>query len=171
MDNYDVFNFQSIIACQILSFLQVCIPVISGHSLLLLSIQRYRLVCKPLSKNDFFLETGLIWNCVFYFGRLFGTRVGLCRRLSARDVVNEPHCYSENVQIFIQTVAFNEKLFHPVVSYNGVNLVITAGLYIPILKQVRSLLFSKTLTYKKYRQKCGLTVSNIPGRGDSKSRN
>lgn len=66
MDNYDVFNFQSIIACQILSFLQVCIPVISGHSLLLLSIQRYRLVCKPLSKNDFFLETGLIWNCVLF---------------------------------------------------------------------------------------------------------
>lgn len=34
-----------------------------------------------------------------------------------------------------------------------VNLVITAGLYIPILKQVRSLLFSKTLTYIKYRDR------------------
>lgn len=34
-----------------------------------------------------------------------------------------------------------------------VNLVITAGLYIHILKQVRSSFFSKTLKYKKYRDR------------------
>lgn len=111
MDIYDVFNFQSIIACQIFSFLQVCIPVISGHSLLLISIQRYRLVCKPLCPKMTFSGNGFNLELCVLFRSLI--------RLSARDVVNEPHCYSENVQIFIQTVAFNEKLFHPVVSYNG----------------------------------------------------
>ena len=37
----------SSVVCRIFSFLQICIPGISGHMLLLISIQRYLLVCRP----------------------------------------------------------------------------------------------------------------------------
>lgn len=88
MDIYDVFNFQSIIACQIFSFLQVCIPVISGHSLLLISIQRYRLVCKPLcpkmtfSGNGFNLELCVLFRSLIrhpYWPLQTSLRAGCCK--------------------------------------------------------------------------------------------
>lgn len=47
MDNTFLFNYPSTVACSVLSFLQVWIPGISMHMLLVISLQRYLLVCKP----------------------------------------------------------------------------------------------------------------------------
>ena len=47
MDNLRLYNYPSTLACRVLSFLQICIPGISAHMLLVISIQRYILVCRP----------------------------------------------------------------------------------------------------------------------------
>ena len=47
LDKEYLYNFTSFICRWILMFLQICIPGMSGHTLLLISIQRYMLVCKP----------------------------------------------------------------------------------------------------------------------------
>ena len=51
LDNEYLYNYPSPIACRILSFLQVFIPGLSGHTLLLISIQRYILVCRPFGQK------------------------------------------------------------------------------------------------------------------------
>lgn len=47
MYNEYLYIYPSTSACRILAFLQISIPGISAHTLLLISIQRYTLVCKP----------------------------------------------------------------------------------------------------------------------------
>lgn len=47
MDNIYLLSYPNTVACRVLSCVQIFIPGISGHSLLVISIQRFLLVCRP----------------------------------------------------------------------------------------------------------------------------
>lgn len=82
MYNEYLYIYPSTAACRILAFLQICIPGISAHTLFLISIQRYTLVCKPFGPK--------IWDHLFYFFRLFLSSVDHCRSLYRQGYIHEP---------------------------------------------------------------------------------
>ncbi|XP_062575902.1 vertebrate ancient opsin-like, partial [Saccostrea cucullata] len=76
MDNSYFYNYPNDVICRLLSALQVCVPGISAH--VLLSIQRYLLVCKPFGpKMTLFwkrLALGLVFGItVVYSVPILGT--------------------------------------------------------------------------------------------------
>lgn len=153
MDNNYVFNFHSIAACQISAFLQICIPAISAHTLLIISIQRYRLVCKPLCQKMTLFWKRASFGIVCFISVAYSAPV-----LATADISPYEISYM-NHNVTLKMCKFSLKLSISMRNYfilllliMVVNLVTTAGLYIPIMKQVSSF-FSKTVKYEKYRDR------------------
>lgn len=153
MDNEYVFNFKNVAACKISAFLQICIPAISAHTLLIISIQRYRLVCKPLCP-----KLTLCWKRVSFGIVCFVSVAYSAPVLATADISSQEILYN-NHNVTQKKCKFSFKLSISMRNYfiflfliMVVNLVTTAGLYIPILKQLSSF-FSKTVKYEKYKNK------------------
>ncbi|XP_078341604.1 uncharacterized protein LOC111110281 [Crassostrea virginica] len=144
LDNEYLYNYPSFIGCRILTFLQICIPGMSGHTLLLISIQRYMLVCKPFGP-----KMTLFWKRVS-----FGI-VCLVSLVYSFPLLATAGVYEEVIPFMNQTVTtevckFFSGISMPMTAYvillfvfMVVNIVLTVGFYIPVLMRIAvSLRFS-----------------------------
>lgn len=120
MDNEYVFNFKNVAACKISAFLQICIPAISAHMLLIISIQRNRLVCKPLCPKLTLCWKRVSFGIVCFVSVAYSAPVLATADISSQEILYNNHNVTQKkVQIFFQTFDFNEELFHFLVSDNG----------------------------------------------------
>ena len=146
MDNLYLYNYPSTLACRVLSFLQICIPGISAHMLLVISIQRFILVCRPFGPKMTLLWKRISFGivCIISFAYSF-------------PLLMTAGVYKENINFIGQNVTTEVCKFamNPSPSMSAyvtllfvimvVNICLTAGLYIPVLKRITvSLRFSAT---------------------------
>lgn len=141
---YFLVSYLSSTVCQVLYFLQIWIPGISGFTLLLISIQRYLLVCRPFGPR-----MTQYWKRVS-FGIVCFVSLAYSVPLLATAGV-----YEENNTIMNQTVTIKVCTYalHPTSSMSAYfivlclivlfNIMLTAGFYIPVLRRINvSLRFS-----------------------------
>ncbi|XP_061186389.1 cholecystokinin receptor type A-like [Saccostrea echinata] len=138
MDNTFFYNYPSDTACRILSFLQMCVPGASAHILLVISIQRYLLVCKPFGP-----KMTLLWKKVF-FGMACGFAVAYSVPLLGTSGVLKTVDKFMNHNVTTEICKFSVDNSPVITVYFGLlalimlaNIAITAGLYVPVLRQVK----------------------------------
>ena len=136
MDNFYLYNYPSSSACRALSFLQICIPGIFAHMLLIISIQRYILVCRPFGP-----KMTLLWKRI-----LFGIVCVISLAYSIPWLMT-PGVYKEKINCICQNVTMEVCKFemNPSSSMSVfitllfvimvVSICLTTGLYIPVLKK------------------------------------
>ncbi|XP_052678251.1 trace amine-associated receptor 1-like [Crassostrea angulata] len=144
-----IFNVKSIhrsdVFCKVSSFLQICIPGISAHTILVISIQRYYLVCKPFGpKMTRFWKrvlfgvaclVSLVYSApLLATAGLFTVNVTYMNRSLTMEVCN----YSDKQSI--------SKIMYPYLLFLiiAVNLIITICMYVPVLKKVKLLYSFRT---------------------------
>ncbi|XP_052678254.1 G-protein coupled receptor 87-like [Crassostrea angulata] len=152
MENEYMYNYPSTAACRALSSLQICVPGISAHTLLLISIQRYLLVCKPFGpkmthfwKRVLFIVVCLV-SFVYAIPLLFTAGVVRSNISYMSHNVTTEVCKFSSEQSLLMTI-YTTLLFLVMVA----NIVVTAGLYVPVLKQVRISFRSRTVKYEIHR--------------------
>ncbi|XP_062575819.1 5-hydroxytryptamine receptor 1A-beta-like [Saccostrea cucullata] len=138
MDNTFFYNYPSDAACRILSFLQICVPGASGHILLVITIQRYLLVCKPFGP-----KMTLVWKRVF-FGIACGFALAYSVPLFGTSGVLKTVDKFMNHNVTTEICKFSVDTSPVITVYFGLltlimvaNIGITAGLYVPVLRQVK----------------------------------
>ncbi|XP_062575913.1 cholecystokinin receptor type A-like [Saccostrea cucullata] len=138
MDNTFFYNYPSDAACRFLSFLQMCVPGVSAHILLVISIQRYLLVCKPFGP-----KMTLAWKRVF-FGIACGFALAYSVPLFGTSGVLKTVDKFMNHNVTTEICKFSVDTSPVITVYFGLlalimvaNIGITAGLYVPVLRQVK----------------------------------
>lgn len=144
-----MYIYPSTPACRILAFVQICIPGISAHTLLLISIQRYKLVCKPFGpKMTHFWKRvlfGIICFISFAYSAPLLTTAGVFTdkvTYMNHNVTSEMCKFSGEWSLLISI--YFMLLFLIMVA----NLVVTAGLYIPVLRRAKFSFRSRKVKYK-----------------------
>ncbi|XP_062570742.1 neuropeptide FF receptor 2-like, partial [Saccostrea cucullata] len=138
MDNIFLFNYPSDTVCRILSFLQMCVPGASAHVLVVISLQRYLLVCKPFGP-----KMTLFWKRVF-FGIACGIAIAYSVPVLRTSGVLRKVDKFMNHTVTIEICKFSVDTSPVLTAYFGLlfliilaNIGITTGLYVPVLRQVQ----------------------------------
>ncbi|XP_062573688.1 uncharacterized protein LOC134235571 [Saccostrea cucullata] len=138
MDNIFLFNYPSDTVCRILSFLQMCVPGASAHVLVVISLQRYLLVCKPFGP-----KMTLFWKRVF-FGIACGIAIAYSVPVLRTSGVLRKVDKFMNHTVTIEICKFSVDTSPVLTVYFGLlfliilaNIGITTGLYVPVLRQVQ----------------------------------
>ncbi|XP_062567798.1 cholecystokinin receptor type A-like [Saccostrea cucullata] len=138
LDNTYFFNYPSNAWCKILSFFQLCFSTISANMLLVISLQRYLLVCKP-----FWPKMTLFWK---RFSFLCSCCIGLLCSIPILKTAGilESNSIYMNHNITTRTCKFSMYQSVYVSAYFGVllilsfaNMLVTLFLYIPILHRIK----------------------------------
>ncbi|XP_048740978.1 5-hydroxytryptamine receptor 1A-beta-like [Ostrea edulis] len=153
MDNTFFYNYPNDAACRVLSFLQTCVPGASAHVLLIISIQRYLLVCKPFGP-----KMTLFWKRIL-FALACGFAVLYSAPLLATSGVLQTVDTFMNHNVTTEICKFSVDTSPRITAYFGLlalimvaNLVVTAGLYAPVLKQVKHSFRSKLKVIEKSKE-------------------
>ncbi|XP_048741181.2 5-hydroxytryptamine receptor 1A-like [Ostrea edulis] len=153
MDNTFFYNYPNDAACRLLSFLQTCLPGASAHVLLIISIQRYLLVCKPFGP-----KMTLFWKRIL-FALACGFAVLYSAPLLATSGVLQTVDTFMNHNVTTEICKFSVDSSPRITAYFGLlalimvaNLVVTAGLYAPVLKQVKLSFRSKLKVIEKSKE-------------------
>ncbi|XP_062598516.1 G-protein coupled receptor 84-like [Saccostrea cucullata] len=161
LDNTFFFNYPSDTACKILAFLQTCVPGASAHILLVISIQRYLLVCKPFGP-----KMTLVWKRAS-FGVVCGISVSYSAPLLWTAGILESTEIFMDHNVTITICKFSVDSSPTITVYFGfltlimlANLFITAGLYVPVLKRVRRSFLQRSKTNKAYNNGEGVVESS-----------
>lgn len=152
MDNMYLLSYPSTGACRILSFVQIFIPGISGHTLLVISIQRNLLVCRPFGPKITHFWKRVLFGVVCLMSVVYSTPL-----LFTAGVFEEEITFM-NHNITIEVCRF---AVEPSLSMNiyvcflfllmVVNLIVTVGLYVPVLKRVKISLRVRDVKCKVHR--------------------
>ncbi|XP_065938355.1 G-protein coupled receptor 84-like [Magallana gigas] len=152
MDNEYMFDYPSTAACRILTFLQFCIPGISGHTLLVISIQRYLLVCKPFGPKMTHFWKRVSFGIVCLFSFAYSVPLLATAGVFRDEVVYMNHNVTTEVCKLSGEKSLSMSIYTILLSVIMVaNLILTAGLYIPVLRQVKISFRSRTGTYEIHR--------------------
>ncbi|XP_065938352.1 G-protein coupled receptor 84-like [Magallana gigas] len=152
MDNEYMYNYPSTAACRILSSLQICVPGISAHTLLLISIQRYLLVCKPFGPKMTHFWKRVLFGVVCLISFVYAVPLLFTAGVVRSNISYMNHnvttevCKFSSEQSLLMTI-YTTLLFLIMVA----NIVVTAGLYVPVFKQVRISFRSKTVKHEIHR--------------------
>uniref|UniRef100_A0A8W8MCX8 G-protein coupled receptors family 1 profile domain-containing protein n=2 Tax=Magallana gigas TaxID=29159 RepID=A0A8W8MCX8_MAGGI len=153
MDNTFLFYYPSTVACSVLSFLQVWIPGISMHMLLVISLQRYLLVCKPFGP-----KMTLFWKRISIAIVCFVSIAFSAPLLKTSGISKERNVFmGYNLTTYI--CRFSDGSTPGMFAYFAIlflvmlaNLVVTVGLYIPVLKRINLSFSFKSKTYEIHHE-------------------
>ncbi|VDH96203.1 Hypothetical predicted protein [Mytilus galloprovincialis] len=138
MDNTFYYNYPSDIVCRIFTFLQAFVAGFSAHILVVICVQRYLLVCKPLGptmtlfRKKVSFTTALFLSLVYITPLLAISGIKTTDELFLNHTVQTTLCkyYAEDTSASI-TAYFG---FLGLISV--VNIIITAALFIPVLRRI-----------------------------------
>lgn len=151
MDNTFLFKYPSTVACRVLSFLQICIPGTSMHMLLVISLQRYLLVCKPFGPKMTLFWKRVSITVVCFISTAFSAP--LLKTAGVSEEMNLFMGYNLTTYICRFSVESSPSMF----AYFAIlflimvaNLFVTVGLYIPVLKRINLSFSFKSKTYETH---------------------
>ncbi|XP_052680003.1 uncharacterized protein LOC128160679 [Crassostrea angulata] len=152
MDNEYMFDYPSTAACRILTFVQFLIPGISGHTLLVISIQRYLLVCRPFGPKMTHFWKRVSFGIVSLFSFAYSVPLLATAGVFRDEVVYMNHNVTTEVCKLSGEKSLSMSIYTILLSVIMVaNLILTAGLYIPVLRQVKISFRLRTGTYEILR--------------------
>ncbi|VDH90256.1 Hypothetical predicted protein [Mytilus galloprovincialis] len=139
MNNTYLFDFPSNTVCCLLTFLQVFSSGLSAHILLIISIQRYLLVCKPFGPKMtlFWKRVSLSVACVF---TLLYTcpLLGISGTKTSEDVFRNHTINTTSCSLSTACTKSTTMYFGLLALIILCNLVITTVLCIPVLKRIQT---------------------------------
>ena len=130
----------SCVVCRIFSFLQICIPGISGHMLLLISIQRYLLVCRPFGPRMTKFWKRVSFGIVCVISLAYSIPM-----LVTAEVYEENFTFmkqnltSKGCRFFMNDTRSRSAYYISLFAIMLVNIILTAGFYIPVLRRIHVL--------------------------------
>lgn len=152
MDNEYMYNYLSTAVCRILMFLQICIPGISGHTLLVISIQRYLLVCKPFRPKITDFWKRLLFGAVCLMSFAYSAPLLTTAGVFTDEVTFRNHNFTKKVCKFFGKTSLSIAIYLTILFLIMVaNLIITASMYIPVLKQVGISFRSRAMKYQIHK--------------------
>ena len=167
MDNTFFFNYPSSAACRVLSFLQICIPGISGHILLIISIQRYLLICKPFGPKMTIFWKRLAFGIACFISLAYSVPLLKTSGVSTEDNMSLGYNFTTYI-CKLSVVGSSPGMFAYfalLFLIMAANILITAGLYIPVLKRIN---ISRGFKNKNYNVQ---NDSNISSQAESSNVN
>jgi hypothetical protein len=147
LDNTMGYTFPSVYLCKLLSFLRIMIGGLSANLILVIALQRYLLICRPLGQQ-LTRKYGRI--CIFIvvlFSFGYAAPMLKCGNIydgmSKFSIGNDTH----NVSISICQVDRSEALPYlgTLLFLSFINIVVTSALYIPVTKAIYKTLSSSRL--------------------------
>ncbi|XP_052077616.1 uncharacterized protein LOC127715568 [Mytilus californianus] len=162
MDNTFFYNYPNDIVCRILTFLQVFVPGFSAHILLVICVQRYLLVCKPFGPKMTLLWKKISFAAACLFSLVYSVPLLGISGIKTTDenflnhTVQTTICKFSAVDTSVKITAFFGFLGLIIVA----NIIITAALYIPVLRRIHMSLSGKTVKSVFYKIQDGNTPSN-----------
>lgn len=144
-----IFNVKSIhrsdVFCKVSSFLQICIPGISAHTILVISIQRYYLVCKPFGPKMTRFWKRVLFGVVCLISLVYSAPLLATAGLFTVNVTYMNHSLTMEVCNYSDKQSIS-KIMYPYLFFLilAVNLIITICMYVPILKKVKIIFSSRT---------------------------
>ncbi|XP_062586977.1 trissin receptor-like [Saccostrea cucullata] len=149
-DNAFLFLYPSEVLCRVLIFLLTFASGFSAHVLLVIALQRYLLICRPFGKqltlNKRRISLGIITvACLGYACPLLG--IGGIRHTNSTflNQTFESHMCVLSVETSFGTLVY----FGTMALITVANILVTAGLYIPITRAIyRTFSFHKKNIYK-----------------------
>ncbi|CAG2247737.1 unnamed protein product [Mytilus edulis] len=163
MDNTFFYNYPNDIVCRLLTFLQVFVPGFSAHILLIVCVQRYLLVCKPFGPKMTLFWKKVSFAAAFLFPLLYSAPLLGISGIKTTDeiflnrTVQTTICKFSAVDTSAKITAYFGFLGLIIVA----NIIITAALYIPVLRRIHMSLSKKTTKSVFYKINDGNTSSNI----------
>ena len=137
MDNYFLFDFPSAILCQILSFFMCFTSGCSGHLLLVIALQRYFLICRPLGRQmtSYIRKVTVlvlfVGTFVYSLPLFLTSGIRLSNKVFLHQTVAAGNCVL-SVKVGPEAMVYFVILFLITI----INIVLIAGFYIPVTKTI-----------------------------------
>lgn len=152
MDNMYLLSYPSTAACRILSFVQIFIPGISGHTLLVISIQRYLLVCRPFGPKMTHFWKRVSFGVVCLMSIAYSTPLLFTAGVFEEEITFMNHNVTIEVCRFAVEPSLSMNMYVCLLFLlMVVNLIVTVGLYVPVLKRVKFSLHVREVKCKVHR--------------------
>ncbi|CAG2241465.1 unnamed protein product [Mytilus edulis] len=139
MDNTFFFNYPNDFMCRILIFLQLLVPAISASLLLIISVQRYLLVCKPHGPRMTlrWKRIAIVVACLFTL--TYSAPVLAISGIKTSYETFQNYTVQINVCKFstAETSAMTTAYFGFLLLLTIISILITISLFIPVLKKIQ----------------------------------
>lgn len=148
MYNEYLYIYPSTPGCRILAFLQICIPGISAHTLLI-SIQRYTLVCKPFGPKMTHFWKRVLFGIICFISFAYSAPLLTTAGVFTDKVTYMNHNVTSEMCKFSGERSFLISIYCMLLFLIMIaNLVVTAGLYIPVLRRAKFSFRSRKVKYE-----------------------
>ena len=131
-----IVTLSSSVVCRIYNFLQICIPGISAHMLLLISIQRYFLVCRPFGPRMTHFWKRVSFGIVCVISLAYSIPLLITSGLYEENFQNST---SKGCRYFMNNTRSRSAYYMSLFAIMLVNIILTAGFYIPVLRRIHML--------------------------------
>jgi hypothetical protein len=134
------FNYPSDILCRILSFMVIFNNGVSGHIILVIALQRYLMLCRPFGKqlNRTWRRISLV--IIVTLSIVYGFPTIYASGTSPEVVVYDNQNSTSSTCTFVGNVKsktfFQRGYFGFLLAVILLNIVVTAGLYFPVIRTV-----------------------------------
>uniref|UniRef100_A0A8W8M3N9 G-protein coupled receptors family 1 profile domain-containing protein n=1 Tax=Magallana gigas TaxID=29159 RepID=A0A8W8M3N9_MAGGI len=148
---FDYVNIdQNTVYCKVFSFLRVCIGGISAHTILVISIQRYYVVCKPFEPKMTRSWKRVLFGVVCLISIVYSAPLLATAGPFPVNITYTNHSLTTKVCEFSDKQSTSGLLYPYLLSLIiALNLFMTICMYVPVVKQVENLFSSRTVTNSK----------------------
>lgn len=148
MYNEYLYIYPSTAACRILAFLQICIPGISAHTLLLISIQRYTLVCKPFGPKMTHFWKRVLFGIICFISFAYSAPLLTTAGVYTDKVTYMNHNVTSEMCKFSGERSLLISIYFMLLFLIMIANLVTAGLYIPVLRRAKFSFRSRKVKYE-----------------------
>ena len=164
MDNSYFYTYPNDAICRILSFLQMCVPGMSAHVLLVISVQRYRLVCKPHSPRMSPKCKRISFSAACIFAFLYSCPLFWISGVEEAKQIFMNHTVRTRICRFSLYDSSMSNIYFGLLALILIgNLIATISLFVPIMRKIKIVLsgFRVKTPQKAYEhsQTSGITSS------------
>jgi hypothetical protein len=153
MDNTFFYTYPNDAACRLMLFLQTCVPGASAHVLLIISVERYLLVCKPFGPKMTLFWKKILFSVACGFAVLYSAPLLATSGVLKTIDVFMGHIFTTEICKFSVDVSPRITAYFGFLALiSDSNLVATIGLYVPVLKQINHSFQSKTKVIKENKE-------------------
>ncbi|XP_022312604.2 uncharacterized protein LOC111117723 [Crassostrea virginica] len=143
LDNTMRYIYPNVYLCKVLSFLMIMTGGFSAHLILVIALQRYMMICRPLAQqmNRKYCRIAIAIICiisagyaspVLKFGGLYDTYVNQMVENSTRKVHVSICHFDDGTNGWRVMVPY----FGTLLLLSFINIIVTSGLYIPVTKTI-----------------------------------
>lgn len=141
-------SLETQLKARIRAFLQICIPGISAHTLLLISIQRYKLVCKPFGPKMTHFWKRVLFGIFCFISFAYSVPLLTTAGVFTDKVKYMNHNVTSEMCKFSGERSLLISIYCMLLLLIMIANLVTAGLYIPVLRRAKFSFRSRKVKYE-----------------------